>query len=48
MAERAGIPKRLSNRITGHNAGEDASDKYVNGIVSVLAEEMRKFPRYKI
>ena len=48
LAERAGIPKRLSNRITGHNAGEDASDKYVNGILSVLAEEMGKFPRYKI
>ncbi len=47
-AEAAGIQKRFSNRITGHNADEDASDRYVNGLVSLLAIEMSKFPRYRL
>ncbi|MCW6510335.1 DUF6538 domain-containing protein [Lichenifustis flavocetrariae] len=47
-AEAAGVPKRFSNRITGHNFSKDASDGYVAGLVSMLAVEMRKFPRYNI
>ena len=46
-AEAAGIPKRFSNRITGHNSG-DASDGYVNGLSAFLALEMEKFPAYKV
>ncbi|MCW6513202.1 hypothetical protein [Lichenifustis flavocetrariae] len=47
-AEAAGIAKRFSNRITGHNSSKDASDGYVAGLVSMLAVEMRKFPPYNI
>ena len=47
LAEAASIPKRFSNRITGHNA-EDASDRYVSGLISQLAIEPAKFPRYDL
>ena len=47
-AEAAGIPKRFSNRITGHNANRDASDGYVAPLISALAVEMAKFPAYPL
>ncbi len=47
-AEAAGIPKRLSTAITGHNKRRDASDGYVTPSIAQLAREMNKYPRYRI
>ena len=47
-AEAADIPKRFSNRITGHNHVKDVSDGYVAPLISKLAIQMAKFPVYNI
>jgi integrase len=41
------IAKRFLNRITGHNM-EDVSGRYVGALVTALATEMAKFPRYEV
>ncbi len=46
-AEANGIPKRFSNRITGHG-NKDVSDRYVTGLVPLLAAEIAKFPCFVI
>ena len=40
----AGIPKRFSTPITGHNKRRDASDGYVTPSVTQLKLEIDKYP----
>ena len=47
-AEAAGISKRTSNVITGHNRVRDASDGYVTLSVSQLTQAMSRYPRYQV
>jgi integrase len=47
-AEAAGVPKRISTALTGHNKKKDASDGYVTPSLGQLREAMDRFPRYRI
>ena len=47
VAERAGIPERLSDAITGH-ATASIGRSYGAPQLSDLAREMLKFPRYEV
>lgn len=44
LAEAAGIGKRTSNAITGHNKKKDASDVYVTPSVPQLKSAIDRFP----
>ena len=46
-AERAGIPDRISDTITGHTL-KSVARKYGQPTLADLAREMAKFPRYKV
>ena len=48
LAEEAGVPKRFSNAISGHNKNRDVSDGYVTPSVRQLHAEMVKFPRFDL
>ena len=47
-AEAAGIPKRISTAITGHNKKRDSSDGYVTPSLIQLRAAMDKYPRYTV
>lgn len=47
-AEEAGISKRFSNAITGHNHQKDVSDGYFGVRMSALKKRMDRYPRYVI
>ena len=48
LAEEAGVPKRFSNAISGHNKNRDVSDGYVTPSVRQLHAEMAKFPQFDL
>lgn len=47
-AEAAGISKRASNAITGHNTNKDASDGYYDPSARELKEVIDRYPRYDL
>ncbi len=47
-AEAAGISKRASNAITGHNTKKDASDGYYDPSAKELKEVIDRYPRYDL
>lgn len=47
-AEAAGISKRASNAITGHNTNKDASDGYYDPSARELKEVINRYPRYDL